>query len=131
MSSRQKGGRSRRKVERLFRKWGYLVANVEKSGKFVVEKDLFALSQGEDYADKGFDSLALGNGNIVFIQACSNTPKAQAFYRDFAKKYADGYIEVVVATVEDYYGIKLQWYEPDGGITEVYVPKEEIPSKSA
>lgn len=127
--SRAKGNRNRRKVERLFRKWGYLVANVEKGGKFTKEKDLFALSQGDGYADKGFDSLALGDGNIVFIQVCSNIPKAQAFYRDFAKMYADGYTEVVVATVEDYYGIKLQYYEPDGSIIEIYINKDQIPSK--
>lgn len=128
--SKAKGGRNRRKVQRTWESFGYLVANVEKGGsRYIKERDLFALSQDGEYSDKGFDLIALGKGNIIFIQVKSNTPAAQAFYKDFAEAYADDYIEVLVATCEDYYGIKCQWYEPDGSITETYINKDKIPSK--
>lgn len=132
MSSRQKGGRSRRKVQRYLEKLGYLVSNVEKSGsRYLKERDLFALSQDGEFSDKGFDLIALGDGNVVFVQVKSNKPAVKSFYESFSKMYCDGYIEVLVATVIDYKGIRLQWYEPDGTITEGFVDSSEVPSKSA
>lgn len=130
MSMKSKGRRSRYKVEDYFREKGYLVADTEKSGsKYIKERDLFALSQDGEYSDKGFDLIALGKGNVIFIQVCSNKPKSQSFYRDFAKQYADGYVEILVTTVEDYDGIRCQWYESDGSITETYIEKQDIPRR--
>lgn len=124
--SKQKGGRSRRKCEAYLRSLGYLVANVEKGGKWTAEKDLFALSQGDDHSDKGFDLIALGNESILFVQVKTNKPAGRSFYEDFARQYADGYTEVVVMTVEDYKGIRCQWYEANGDIIETYVTNKEL-----
>lgn len=129
LSSRAKGGRSRRKCEDYLRSKGYLVANVEKGGKFTAEKDLFALSQEGEYSDKGFDLIALSKGSIIFVQCKTNKPASSQFYKDFAKQYADGYVEVLVMTVEDYKGIRLQWYESDGSIIEDYVDSKDVPKR--
>ena len=128
--SKAKGRRSRYKCEDYLRSKGYLVANVEKSGsRYLKERDLFALSQDGDYTDKGFDLIALSRGNIILVQVKSNTPASTSFYVDFAKQYADEYVEILVMTVEDYSGIRLQWYESDGSITDGYIDKKDIPKR--
>lgn len=127
MSTRRKGNRNRRRVQHYFSDIGYITANVEKTGKFVSEKDLFALSEGEDYNDKGFDVLAIKKHRVLLIQVKSNTPAVQAFYRDFAKKYACECIGVICATVIDYKGMRIQEYQYDGTIEERFVDIKDMP----
>ena len=116
--NRKKGNRSRRKVSKFYEEKGYIVDKVEKTHKWAKEKDLFALSLGDGYTDKGFDLIAMNTGEVVFVQVKTNSPATQKWYRDFSENYAGEVVRVVVATVEDYKGIRIQWYQPDGEIEE-------------
>lgn len=124
--SRQKGNRNRRLVQRWLESKGYITANVEKTGRYQTERDLFAKSQDGEFTDKGFDIVAISRGSIILCQVKTNNPPTTKWYKKFAEKYADGYLEVLVATKEDYYGLRLQWYEPDGSVIEGYVTKKEL-----
>lgn len=111
-----KGGRTRRKIEKHYRDLGYLVANVEKGGKFNPEKDLFALSLGEGYTDKGFDLICMKQGEILFVQCKTNKPATRKFYKEFARMYASDTVKVIVAVWYDYKGLLIQEYTPSGEI---------------
>jgi hypothetical protein len=124
--SKSKGGRTRRRIEKYFRSKGYAVAKVETTGKFTKSKDLFSRDIEGNFSDCGFDSLALSQGNIIFIQAKTNTPATQKWYKLFAKEYANEVVEVLVATWVDREGLRLQWYEPDGSIIEGWVDSLEV-----
>lgn len=124
--SKRKGRRSRNKVRAFFENRGFVVDVVEKTHRFAKEKDFMGSSLDGQYTEKGFDLIALGKGNIIFIQVKTNTPATKAFYEDFAKMYADEQLEILVATWIDYKGLKLQWYEPDGSIIEQFINSKNV-----
>jgi len=77
--SRQKGYRTVAKIRKLFEDEGYIVANLEKTGKFIKEKDLFNL----------WDILCVRGKTHVFIQAKTNAKghKWKQPYIEFGRKH--------------------------------------------
>ena len=130
MSSRAKGGRTRRRGEEYWREKLYLVDRVELGGKFTKSKDLFSgicincwRKDEEDCCDdkrlfEGFDIVALNEDEIILIQLKTNTPPTQKIYKEFAIRYASETIKILCMTWYDRKGWRLQWYEPDGSIVE-------------
>lgn len=77
--SRQKGYRTVAKGRQWFEDRGYLFANLEKSGKFAKDKDLFGR----------WDCLAVKGKSHIFIQFKTNK-KGQKWkddYKKFGKKH--------------------------------------------
>lgn len=124
MSARQKGSRIRLKVKKWFEAQGYLVDIVEKTSRFAKNKDLFG-----EFGDGGFDLIAIGEGSLVLIQVKTNRPDQPDYYIDFAKKYCNDVVECLVATWYDRDGLRLQYYEPEGYVTDFKIDSKEINSK--
>jgi|SRR5690625_416646 len=124
--SKAKGGRTRRKIEDYYRALGYEVACVEKGGsRYIKNRDLFS---DKSYSDSGFDSIAVANNCVTLIQCKSNRPATQAFYKEFAKKYAGEALQVIVATLIDRKGCRFQNYTNTGKIEEEFVSITKINS---
>lgn len=121
--SRAKGGRNRRKVESYYRSLGYIVANVEKTGRWTKQKDLFS---DDKYTDSGFDSFAMNEDEILLIQVKSNVPAVREWYLNFAKQYACSHLKVIVATWIDRKGLRIQNYLSDGTIEEDFIISSKI-----
>ena len=119
MSSRAKGGRTRRKAEKFFRDQGYIVDRVELSGKFTKSKDLFSSD-----TFSGFDIVALKPKEFILIQIKTNNPATQQEYIDFAKKYASSQIKVLCMTWYSRKGWVLQWYQQNGKIRKLDLRKQ-------
>ena len=81
-SPRAKGNRNRNKSRLLYESDGWVIDVVEKTSKWVVEKDLFS-STGA-----GFDLIGLKRNTIVLIQVKTNRIPKLDSYIEFAKKYA-------------------------------------------
>ena len=130
MSSRSKGGRTRRRGEKYWRDKNYLVDRVELGGKFTKSKDLFSgiciycwTKDEEDCCDQktlfdGFDIVALNKGEIILIQLKTNQPPTQKIYKQFAKRFGNSTIKILCMTWYSYKGWRLQWYNADGTISE-------------
>jgi hypothetical protein len=80
---------------------------VEKTGKFIVEKDLYGL----------FDLVAIRPNQVLFIQVKTNRPAVQQPYIDFSKKYAGSHFSVNVITWFDRKGFLIQKYFSTGRVT--------------
>lgn len=88
MNTRAKGNRARLKVIRAYEKAGYVVAVVERTGRFIKQKDMFGL----------FDLVALHElHGYSFIQITSTKPHSHNLFSDFASKYylCNGFVEIV------------------------------------
>lgn len=111
--SRQKGNRNIRKVierykEELSRDWK--IDRVERTAKWIKEKDMFGL----------FDLVAVApKGHVHLIQVKTNRPPTQQPFRDFASKYASHKVKVKCFTWYDYKGWRIQTYLKNGKIKEV------------
>lgn len=122
--SKAKGGRTRRRIEKMFRGMGYLVACVEKGGsRFLKARDLFS---DDEYSDSGFDSIAISGNEVIFIQCKTNTPAVQEFYKDFAEKYAGNVVKVAVATWVDRKGCRIQYYDENRDIEDTFIPIKRV-----
>ena len=91
--ARQKGYRSVAKARKYYEKQGYIVANLEKTGKFVKEKDLFGL----------WDILALKDRKHIFIQVKTNLSlgkkkrtKWTHEFSDFGSKHGNRYVDYLI-----------------------------------
>ena len=127
MSSRAKGRRSLNKVKEYYQQEGYLVDEVEQTGRFLKSKDLFSalcmkcndVCGIEDHSRfPGFDLLSLKDGKIHLVQVKTNSPATQSDYKWFAKRYSSRNIYIVVVTVYDRKGLRIQRYCKNGSILE-------------
>lgn len=100
--TRQKGNRSQRRAIEYYQSDGWLVDKVEKTGKFITDKDLFNL----------FDLVGIKNNKTVFVQVKTNRPPPQKEYLEFAEEYAGPNILVESYTWYDRKGARiLQYYQ--------------------
>lgn len=126
MSTRAKGGRTRRKIQKFYKTLGYIVENVEFGTKWSKSTDLFSDALDGEFSDKGFDLIGLCEESVAFIQCKTNTPAVRKYYKEFAKKYASDSLEVIVATWIDRKGLRIQKYYPDGEIEDRFVDSKEV-----
>lgn len=78
VNTRAKGNRNRRKIIDLLEKQGYRVAIVERTGRFIKEKDMFGL----------FDLVAINKyGDIKFVQVATNKPHSHKAFKQFRNDY--------------------------------------------
>ena len=100
--AKSKGYRTVRKGRDILEKRGYIFANLEKTGKFVIEKDLFNL----------WDALAIkGKNRYIFIQFKTNKElgirklrKWTLPFIKFAKKHGNKYVSYQIWVKYDYKG---------------------------
>jgi Holliday junction resolvase len=110
MNTRQKGNRTRRKAVEYYESQGWKVDTVEKAGRFIVEKDLFA-SLGA-----GFDLIGIKKNLIVLIQVKTNNPPTRKKYLIFSEQYGGTNI-----LIESY-----TWFDNDGYIVLRYLPTKDM-----
>ena len=84
VNTRAKGWRIADKVTKQLAAEGWLVDKVEKTGKFVTQKDLFGL----------FDLLAIKKHVVKFIQVTCNKPHKHTPYLSFAKQFGHNRLKV-------------------------------------
>lgn len=125
--SRQKGNRIRLKIKKWFEAQGYLVDVCEKTHRFAKFKDLFG--EAFDDEDGGFDLIAIAPESLVFIQCKTNRPSKPDWFQKFAEQYGDHTIETLVGTWYDREGLRLQYYEPEGFVTDFKIDSKEINDK--
>lgn len=82
-NKRAKGNRVRRFVIDFLEKQGYIVAIVERTGRFIFPKDMFGL----------FDLISLKNDDIKFIQVTCNKPHSHKRLQNFSEQYSSIAIE--------------------------------------
>ena len=74
----RKGQRTLNKAIAYYTSKGYRIAKVEKTGMYVIQKDLFGL----------FDLVGVNrNGHVIFVQVTTNTPHIHSHYHIFVKSY--------------------------------------------
>lgn len=105
-STRAKGARSVRHALDYYTSQGWLVDKVEKTGRFIVDKDLYNL----------FDLVGVKKNHSVFIQVKTNVPPNRAKYLEFASRYAGDRLLVESFT----------WYDRDGFTILQYLDNGEI-----
>lgn len=133
--SRAKGNRTRRKAITYLKENGYIVDVVEKTGRWVSHKDLFAgyciycWTRGDEECCSnftpfsGFDLIALKGKHTTYVQVKTNTPAAQKEYKTFAKNFASRNVKVWVMTWYDRKGWRIQKYYSNGTINELDLRK--------
>lgn len=99
-NSRAKGNRSVRRAIDYYTEKGWRVDKVEKTGKFIIEKDLFGL----------FDLVGIRKNQVVFIQVKTNKPATQQAYKEFSKCYGGRHLGCEVFT----------WYDRRGPVVQIY-----------
>lgn len=78
VSTKHKGWRARRKATEELISKGFEVAVVERTGRFIKDKDCFGL----------FDLCAISPQVCAFIQITCNKPHSHKKYKEFSKKYS-------------------------------------------
>lgn len=110
MNTRRKGNKARLLVMRSYERQGYIVSIVERTGKFVKDKDCFGL----------FDIIALHPMlGYSFVQITTTKPHAHAAFTDFAQKYelVNAHVEVVQYVRQKKYLFDMYRYKPTQTIT--------------
>jgi hypothetical protein len=98
--SRAKGNKARRRAIEMLEQDGFQVAIVERTGKFIKDKDMFGL----------FDLVAIQEYNLpLFIQVTCNKPHTHKKYFEFDKKYGK---QVQV--------LQLVWMDRKGFVNYIY-----------
>ena len=110
VKTRIKGNKNVRKCIELLTSEGWLVDKVEKTGRFIKDKDLFNL----------MDLVAVGDDTTLFVQVKSNRPGVHKRYQEFANKYAGPHLLVRQYVWVDRKGWKVFKYEKEGYSVEKY-----------
>ena len=104
LKTKQKGWRTVRKGNDFFRQNGYIGANLEKTGRFIKEKDLFNL----------WDNLYIKGNLHIFVQyktnMCLGVKKPRKWltpFIDFAKEHGSIYVKYYVFNSIDYKGFQM------------------------
>jgi len=83
VNTKAKGWTTMDKCRKQMQLAGYLVDTVEKTGRFIKQKDLFGL----------FDLFCIKKGTAVLIQITCNRPHSHKPYQQFSKDYHNNGIE--------------------------------------
>jgi len=75
--SRALGNRTVKKLVDLLEGEGWLVSRVERTGRFIKEKDAFGL----------FDLLCINKDELLLIQSTTTKPHTHKVYVEFSTKY--------------------------------------------
>jgi hypothetical protein len=100
---RAKGNRNRRKAIDYYTSQVWLVDVVEKTGKFVVVKDLYSL----------FDLIGVKENKTILIQVKTNKPDKLEFFQDFANQYGGDNLLVEMIVYYDREGPTIHKFKPD------------------
>jgi len=76
MNSRAKGWRTKQKFIKYITELGWIADTVEKTGRFVKQKDMFGL----------FDVVAVKN-SVMFVQITTNSPHIHKTFIQWSKDY--------------------------------------------
>ena len=116
MNSRAKGSKIRKKCIDLLEGQGYEVAIIERTGRFITEKDAFGVG----------DLLALNKNHPKpsMIQVTCTKPHTHLLYSEFAKKFYDS-IELFQYVWIKRKGFKIYHYLKDGSyVTTINYTKD-------
>jgi Holliday junction resolvase len=91
MNKHQKGNRTKLKIKRYFERLGYQVGDLEKSGRFIKQKDVF-----------GADIVIMNEKKIIFIQCKSNKNDVPKGKKEFQKYFFPSEVEKWIVLWEDY-----------------------------
>lgn len=123
VNSRAKGNSSVRKAIAYYTDEGWLVDKVEKTGKYIKDKDLYNL----------FDLVGVKSNQTIFIQVKTNRPANKEGYVKFAKKYAGEHLFIECYTWYDFVGPTIHSYRRTGKVIRFdyrkKVKKDDTPSK--
>mgnify|MGYP001585628053 CR=1 FL=1 len=89
--TRAKGNRNRLKVRKWFEEKGYLIDVVEKTGRFVKQKDLFGL----------FDLCGTKGTEWVLIQVSTNHNHPHQRYLEFSNNHSSSNMRIIQITLKD------------------------------
>ena len=88
VNSRIIGWQSVQQCIKYYESEGYLIDNVEKTGRFRKYKDLYSKWFKDKGLDGGFDQMAIHEyKNPVLIQVTTTKPKVHIPYKLFAKEF--------------------------------------------
>ncbi len=107
-STKAKGNRIQRKLIEELESYGWLVDKVEKTGRFVKQKDLFGL----------FDLISIKKHKIQFIQVTCNKPHKHTPYSAFAKQFGHHRLDILQYVWYDRKGWVIHKYTWDMGIVK-------------
>ena len=113
MNTRVKGNRSRRRAIEYYTSQGWLIDIVEKTGKWIVNKDLFSEACGI-----GFDLVGIKHNQVLFVQVKTNVAPQKKEYAQFANKYAGENLLVEMFVWHDFRGIVIYEFYSNGSIQE-------------
>ena len=113
--ARQKGYRSVQKAVDYYENEGWKVDKVEKTGKFVFEKDLYGL----------FDLLCIKQNLVLFVQVKSNRPATKKPYAEFMDMYGGSNVWVECYTWYDFSGPVVHRYYPLGIVEKIDMRKKK------
>ena len=112
MKTRAKGRRAVNKCIKRLEDIGCTVAEVERGGKFIKEKDAFGL----------FDLLSLHqDGGVCLIQVTSTKPHVHYHYEDFSRKFHKTGIVMQQWVWINYKGFKVFTYKKGEKTVEKYI----------
>jgi hypothetical protein len=98
MKTRIKGNKARREAIKIFEGLGFEVDVCEKTGRFIVQKDLFGIG----------DIICIKPNNTLIVQVTCNKPHTHGPYDLFAKKYPQ--FKIIQAVKIDRKGWKYYFY---------------------
>lgn len=105
-NKRAKGLRNQKKIIDELENDGWLVAVVERTGRFIKVKDMFGL----------FDLVAIKKHKVKFIQASTNVPHTHKHLLSFAIQFAHKNLEIIQFTWFDRRGFKVFNYTWNKGM---------------
>lgn len=110
-NSRAKGSKLVRKCREWWENLGYETAVVERTGRFIEEKDLFGV------ADIVTIKSIKGGTELCLVQVTSEKPHTLKDYKTFAKKYVSDYIKLYQFVWKKRKGWIIYTFHRDGTYT--------------
>lgn len=91
INTRAKGNRNQQKVIKWLEKDGWEVAIVERTSRFLKEKDAFGVA----------DLCCLKKGHVLFVQVTTNRPHPHKKYREFIRRFGSEFVSMWQVIVID------------------------------
>ena len=109
VNTRNKGNRARRKAIQTLESDGFTVAVVERTGKFIKDKDAFGVG----------DLLAIQSGfSPLLVQVTCNKPHTHKAYKEFSKQFFPK-VQLIQMVWVDGKGFRNFIYDKEGRIKKV------------
>lgn len=105
--TRAKGNKTVRRTREYLENLGWTTEVVEKTGKFVKEKDLFGIG----------DVLAIRKGEIIFVQCKTNRPANKKLMQNFCDTHLLN-------------SSCFTWYDRKGFLIQNYLPGKKSPIRT-